>query len=102
MPYTNYFLIYIFKQHLDQAFSLLKAIGVNHIFVHNIFMHLIESFCLQTDEFIIVPFKRTETSGVLNRKTKKYSYYKFYFWKQKNQSSIFVNTKGVQCTNHTL
>jgi len=80
MPYTNYFLIYIFKQHLDQAFSLLKAIGVNHIFVHNIFMHLIESFCLQTDEFIIVPFKRTETtSGVLNRKTKKYSYYKFYF-----------------------
>jgi len=32
MPYTNYFLIYIFKQHLDQAFSLLKAIGVNHIF----------------------------------------------------------------------
>jgi len=80
MPYTNYFLIYIFKQHLDQAFSLLKAIGVNHIFVHNIFMHLIESFCLQNDEFIIVSFKRTETtSGVPNnRKTKKYSY-KFYF-----------------------
>jgi len=34
-------------------------------------MHLIESFCLQTDEFIIVSFKRTETtSGVLNRKLK--------------------------------
>jgi len=80
MPYTNYFLIYIFKQHLDQAFSLLKAIGVNHIFVHNIFMHLIESFCLQNDEFIIVSFKQTDTtSGVPNTGKLKNTPTKFYF-----------------------